>query len=60
MTRKRAHVVGGYGRKTVSLPTAMMEEIDRFLTKQEGMTWSMFLTDAGRKHLQDLKRQGRR
>jgi len=52
MTRARASVTGGYTRKTVSLPAALVVKIDGYLKKTPGLTMSAFLTAAAEGHLE--------
>ena len=46
MSRNRAPVDGGYIPKTVSLPSSLVSQIDKHLSKNPGMTMSHFVTVA--------------
>jgi hypothetical protein len=46
MSRSRAPIKGGYTRKTLSLPTDLVEEIEGKLEETPGLTMSAFMTDA--------------
>lgn len=60
MTRARASVNGGYTRKTVSLPSSLVKQIDAFLAKHPGVSFSAFMSDAGEALLKKNGRKPRR
>jgi len=46
MSRVRAQIEGGYTRKTLSLPTDLVDRIENKLKESPGLTISAFMTDA--------------
>ena len=46
MSRSRAPIDGGYSRKTLSLPTDLVEKIEAKLEETPGLTMSAFMTSA--------------
>lgn len=46
MSRSRGTIVGGYVRKTVSLPKKLHDDLEEYLQKHEGMTMSAAMTSA--------------
>jgi hypothetical protein len=56
MTRSRAKIAGGYARKTVSLPTELVVDIDKYLAKNPGLTMSAFMTSAGEELLKKRRK----
>ena len=59
MTRTRAPIDGGYARKTVSLPQALVNRIEKHLRKKPGMTLSVFMTTAAEHKINALERNGK-
>lgn len=57
MSRSRASLAGGYTRKTVSLPTSVVEAIEEYLESAPGVTISAFLTDAANDHLKKMSKR---
>lgn len=55
--RSRGKQPGGYIRKTLSLPTTLVEQIDSYLESMPGMTISAFLTVAGETQLAKVLRR---
>lgn len=56
MSRSRGKIVGGYVRKTVSLPATLVEKINRNL--KPGGTISAFLTDVATAALANEPKKG--
>jgi len=61
MTRTRASIEGGYARKTVSLPKALVVRIGEYLREHKpDMTLSGFMTKAAEHKINQLeKRNGK-
>ena len=59
MTRSRAQVAGGYSRKTVSLPSTLVADIEKHLADQPGLTMSAFVTMASEDYLKKQRRKRR-
>jgi hypothetical protein len=55
--RNRGQMPGGYTRKTLSLPTNLVERIDEHLEVTPGSTISAFLTVAGEDLLKKIQRR---
>lgn len=47
MGRNRASIDGGYIRKTMSLPTELVQRIEEHLAETPGLTMSSFMSIAG-------------
>jgi hypothetical protein len=50
-------VGGGYVRKTLSLPSDLVAEIDHHLVDSPGLTMSSFMTTAGEDLLKKIKKR---
>ena len=55
MSRSRGSIDGGYTRKTVSLPSTLVDRIEAKLEEEPGLTISVFLTDAAEMKLNPTK-----
>lgn len=55
MSRSRASIEGGYSRKTISLPSELVERIEEYLQESPGLTMSAFMTEAAEKRLDPNK-----
>jgi len=51
MSRVRAQIDGGYTRKTLSLPTDLVDRIEDRLKETPGLTISAFMTEAAESKL---------
>jgi hypothetical protein len=51
MGRVRAQITGGYTRKTLSLPTDLVDRIEAKLEETPGLTISAFMTEAAENKL---------
>lgn len=56
MTRLRGRIRGGYTRKTLSLPAALVKRIEKHLARSEPeVTMSAFITKAAEQKLRQLE-----
>jgi metal-responsive CopG/Arc/MetJ family transcriptional regulator len=55
MSRSRASVKGGYVRKTVSLPSKLVTDLERVLKKRSGLTMSALMTEAAEEYLRQVR-----
>jgi metal-responsive CopG/Arc/MetJ family transcriptional regulator len=46
MTRNRASIAGGYVRKTVCIPSTLLERIEAIREEEPGLSLSAFMTKA--------------
>ena len=60
MSRSRAPIEGGYTRKTLSLPTDLVDEIEEKLKEAPGLTMSSFMTEAAKLMLHPPKPRRKR
>jgi hypothetical protein len=60
MSRSRAPIEGGYTRKTLSLPTDLVDKIEEKLKETPGLTMSSFMTEAAEKLLFPMRKLRRK
>ena len=60
MSRSRAPIEGGYTRKTLSLPSDLVDKIEEKLKETPGRTMSSFMTDAANNLLSPPKPKRKR